>query len=159
MLEAIGYIILGLILVMVPGFLFSLVLYPKIERLDFWARMGVSLGLGVMLAAFVGYSIAMPGIKALYLGPFVIVTLVLSIILGILAYLRGGLIVITKYKDWATKIFLKVPKEGPMEKPKEEPIEKRPDERPIEKQPEEKPMEKPQEEPTEKPPEPPQADV
>ena len=77
MLEVIGYVVLGLILLMVPGFLFSTVLYPKRENLDFWARMGVSLGLGAMLAVITGYAIAMPGVSTLSLEPFVIATLII----------------------------------------------------------------------------------
>ncbi len=94
-MEAVVYVIAGLILVLVPGFLFSTVLYPKRDSLDLWSRVGVSVGLGAMLAVIVGYIIAMPGVSTLSLGPFVIATLVLSVIMAALSYLRGGLGVIS----------------------------------------------------------------
>ncbi len=105
MLEEVGYVIIGLILVIVPGFLFSTVLYPKKSSLDFWARAGASLGLGAMLAAIAGYIIAMPGVSTLSLGPFVTAILVLSVIMAVLSYLRGGLGVISPRLGGAPKIF------------------------------------------------------
>ena len=105
MLDVVGYVIMGLILLMVPGFLFSTVLYPKKESLDFWARMGVSLGLGAMLATIVGYAISLPGVSTLSLGPFVIATLIICVALGILTYLRGGFGVLDTYKSGFSKIF------------------------------------------------------
>lgn len=123
MLDVVGYIVLGLILLMVPGFLFSTVLYPKNESLDFWVRMGASLGLGAMLAAFIGYSISMPGIMALSLGPFVIATVVACIVLGVLTYLRGGFRVVTAYKNGVLKILRrqKTTPQQPPTKPPEQP--------------------------------------
>ena len=121
MLEAIGYVILGIILLMVPGFLFSTVLYPKRENLDFWARMGASLGLGAMLAAIVGYAIAMPGVSTLSLGPFVIAILIVTVVLAILTYVRGGFIVLSAYKSGVSKIFHR-------QKTAEEPQTKTPEE-------------------------------
>lgn len=121
MLQIVGYIILGMILVMVPGFLFSTVLYPKNENLDFWTRMGVSLGLGSMLAAFVGFSIAMPGIRSLSLEMFTIATLVVCIVLGILTYLRGGFTVLAAYRNRALKILRR--QKAPLQQPPTEPTE------------------------------------
>ena len=90
MLDIIGYVLLGIFLLMVPGFLFSLVLYPKLGSLDFWARVGMSLGLGVMLLIYVGFFIAKPELSMLQLAPFVGVTVGLCAVLAVLAYLRGG---------------------------------------------------------------------
>jgi len=105
MLEAVGYVVLGLVLLMVPGFLFSTVIYPKVENLDFWARMGVSLGLGAMVAAIVGYVISIPGVSTLSLGPFVMTTSIVCVVLAIIAYLRGGLIILSAYAGHILKIF------------------------------------------------------
>ena len=105
MLEAVGYVIVGLILVMVPGFFFSRVLYPKKGSLDFWERAGASLGLGIMLAAITSYIIAMPGVSTLSLSPFVIGTLILSVIMAVLGFLRGGLGAISPRLGAAPKIF------------------------------------------------------
>ncbi|MBC7219728.1 MAG: hypothetical protein H5T49_06340 [Hadesarchaea archaeon] len=111
MLEAAGYVIIGLILVLVPGFLLSIVLYPKRENLDFWSRAGTSLGLGAMIAALVGYVISMPGLSVLSLGSFVMGTLIVCIILAIIAYLRGGFGVIFWYKTQILCKFRKQRKE------------------------------------------------
>jgi uncharacterized membrane protein len=104
MIDAALYVILGVILLMVPGFLLSTVLYPRVDRFDFWTRMGASLGLGTMLAVIVGFSIAMPGISALSLVPFVEVTAVLCIAFAVLTYLRGGFKVVSAYRDGFLRI-------------------------------------------------------
>ncbi len=137
MLDVVGYIIMGLILLMVPGFLFSTVLYPKRENLDFWARMGVSLGLGTMVAVIVGYAISLPGVSTLSLGPFVVGTVGVCIVLGILTYVRGGVIIIIAYKNGMLKILhrgktLQEPQTKALEQPKpattEQPQTKTPEE-------------------------------
>jgi uncharacterized membrane protein len=121
MLEAIGYVIIGLIMVMLPGYLFSIVLYPGRESLDLWNRVGVSLGLGAMLTVVVGYIIAIPGVSTLSLGSFVAAALILSAIMAILGYLRGGLGVISARVNGAPKIFRR-------QKPAQEPQAKTPEE-------------------------------
>ncbi|HDI12661.1 MAG TPA: hypothetical protein ENF64_00930 [Hadesarchaea archaeon] len=97
MLEIAGYVILGVFLLMVPGFLFSLVLYPKLESLDFWSRMGVSLALGVLLLIYVGYFLAKPEVAMLQLWPFVGLTLGVCAVLAVIAYFRGGFEVLLTY--------------------------------------------------------------
>jgi len=121
MLEAIGYVILGLILLMVPGFLFSTALYPKPENLDFWKRMGASLGLGAMLAAVIGYAIAMPGVSTLSLGPFVAAISIVSVTLAILTYVRGGFAVLSAYKNGVSKVSRRKKAAEPQTKTLEEP--------------------------------------
>ncbi len=105
MLDIIGYVLLGIFLLIVPGFLFSLVLYPKLENLDFWSRVGVSLGLGVMLLIYVGFFIAKPELGMLQLAPFVGVTVGLCVVLAILAYLRGGAEVVLTYTRVVVRFF------------------------------------------------------
>lgn len=107
MLEVIGYVVLGLFLLMAPGFLFSLILYPKLESLDFWSRMGVSLGLGVMLLLYAGYFLARPELAMLQLGPFVGLTFGVCAVLAIVAYFRGGFNVLFVYLRPISKIFKK----------------------------------------------------
>ncbi|GEM_PF-748747 len=97
MLEIAGYVILGVFLLMAPGFLFSLVLYPKLESLDFWSRMGVSLALGVLLLIYVGYFLAKPEVAMLQLWPFVGLTLGVCAVLAVIAYFRGGFEVLLTY--------------------------------------------------------------
>lgn len=132
MLDVIGYVVLGFILLALPGFLFSLVLYPNLESLDFWTRVGMSLALGAMLVVYVGYLLARPELAALQLGPFVAGTAVLCVVFAVLAYFRGGFEVIIAYARAVRGIFrkFKLPKpplppkpEQPEEKPKEQPAE------------------------------------
>ncbi|MEM3420733.1 MAG: hypothetical protein QW835_04825 [Candidatus Hadarchaeum sp.] len=111
MLEAVGYVILGVFLVLLPGFLFSIVLYPKREHLDFWSRVGTSLGLGAMMGALLGYVISIPGLSTLSLESFTLATLIVSIILAIAAFLRGGFDVLSWYKNQILCRFRKPKKE------------------------------------------------
>jgi uncharacterized membrane protein len=105
MLDIIGYVLLGIFLLIIPGFLFSLVLYPKLENLDFWSRAGVSLGLGAMLLIYVGFFIAKPELRMLQPAPFVGVTVGLCAALAILAYLRGGAEVVLAYTRAVVRFF------------------------------------------------------
>lgn len=107
MLDIIGYVLLAMFLLIVPGFLFSLVLYPKLGSLDFWTRVGVSLGLGVMLLIYVGFFIAKPELRMLQFAPFVGVTLGLCVVLSVLAYLRGGAEVVLAYTRAVVGFFRK----------------------------------------------------
>jgi uncharacterized membrane protein len=122
MLDIIGYVLLGMFLLIVPGFLFSLVLYPKLENLDFWSRVGVSLGLGVMLLIYVGFFIAKPELRMLQLAPFVGVTMGLCVVLAILAYLRGGAEVVLVYTRAVVRFFRK----SRVSKPSQTPVPSQP---------------------------------
>jgi uncharacterized membrane protein len=124
MLDIIGYVLLGLFLLMFPGFLFSLVLYPKLEGIDFWTRLGMSLGLGAMLLLYVGFFIAKPELKMLQLAPFIGVTFLLCAVLAVGAYLRGGGEVVRAYTQAVFKFLrrVKVPKaEKPSPTPQPKP--------------------------------------
>jgi len=94
-LEAVGLIVAGLLAIGVPGFLFSLVLFPKLGDMDFWVRVGSSLGLGAMLVLYEGYALAR--LQALMLGGFIISTAVTSGILLAGVYIRGGGRVVSAY--------------------------------------------------------------
>jgi hypothetical protein len=145
MLETVGYIVLGLVLILVPGFLLSTVLYPKAGSLDLWSRVGMSFGLGIMLVIYEAFVIAR--LKALMFGPFLTATLITCGILGVLTYLRGGFGVVLTYVRGALRIPQKtiaiirgVPRKlGPpeIEGPKEVPAPAKPPEAPPEKPPEE----------------------
>ena len=119
-----------MILIMAPGFLFSLVLYPKLGDFDFWARVGASFGLGILVAAYIGFAIARAGM--LQLVPFVGVDLTLCVVFAILAYFRGGFEVISAYTQAALKVLRKLrppkPPKPPipqLEQPKEQPPEQK----------------------------------
>jgi len=140
MLDIIGYVLLGIFLLMVPGFLFSLVLYPKLGSLDFWARVGMSLGLGVMLLIYVGFFIAKPELRMLQFTPFVGVTVGLCVVLTILAYLRGGAEVVIAYTRAVVRFFRKFRTPKPPQTPA--PLQSKP-EKQAQPHPEKKASEKP----------------
>jgi outer membrane biosynthesis protein TonB len=97
MLETAAYILLGLFVIFGPGFLLSLVLFPKPGDFDFWQRVAVSFGLGVMLSIYIGAALSRPQIKALTLLPFTEGALILFGVFAVLAYLRGGMAVPAAY--------------------------------------------------------------
>jgi len=94
-IEVIGLVIAGLVAIGVPGFLFSLVLYPKLESFDFLTRAGMSLGLGALLVLIEGYALAR--MQALVLGGFVVSTAVLCGIFLPGVYFFGGSKVVSAY--------------------------------------------------------------
>jgi outer membrane biosynthesis protein TonB len=97
MLETVAYILLGLFVIFGPGFLLSLVLFPKLGDFDFWKRVAVSFGLGVMLSIYIGAILSRPQFKALTLAPFTEASLILFVILAVVAYLRKGMAVPAAY--------------------------------------------------------------
>jgi len=103
MLDVLVYVLLGLFVLMTPGFLFTLVLYPRRESLDFWARMGMSLGLGVLVLIYLGFVLAQPGVKMLTLVPFVLAVFGTCLLFAFIAYWRGGLGVAIIYWRWLVR--------------------------------------------------------
>lgn len=103
MLDVLVYVLLGLFVIMVPGFLFTLVLYPRRASLDFWGRMGVSLGLGVLVLIYLGFVLAQPGVKMLTLVPFVLAVFGTCLLFAFIAYWRGGLGVAIIYWRWLVR--------------------------------------------------------
>lgn len=142
MLDVFAYVLLGLFLLMAPGFLFMLVLYPRRESLDFWKRMGVSLGLGVLVLIYLGFVLAQPGLKILTLTPFVLAVFGACLLFALIAYWRGGLEVAIIYgRALVQKISrLRPPKPKPAP-PQEQPAP--PEEKPVP-PPEERPPQPPQ---------------
>lgn len=122
MLDTIAYILLGLILLFVPGFLFSLALFPRKDSFDFWERVGVSLALSVLVLIYVGFILAQPGLGMLTLAPFLGVVAVVCLLFTLVAFLRGGLEVIAIYRR---ALMQKLGKLRPP-KPKPAPVEERP---------------------------------
>ena len=167
MLDVLVYLLFGLFLLMVPGFLFTLVLYPRRESLDFWERMGVSLGLGVLVLIYLGFVLAQPGVKMLTLAPFILAVLGVCLLFAFIAYWRGGLEVAIIYARalvrkisrlrYARALVRKISRLRPP-KPKPVPPEKKPT--PSEQPPPPKELPAPPEEkpapPEERPAQPPQ---
>lgn len=151
MLDTIAYLLLGLILLFVPGFLFSLALFPGKDSLDFWERVGVSLGLGVLVLIYLGFVLTQPGLKMLTLVPFVLAVFGICLLFALIAYWRRGLEVAIIYERALMRKIsrLRPPKRKPAP-PEEKPI---PPELPT--PPEEKPAPPPEERPAQ-PPQPPQ---
>lgn len=143
------YIVLGCIVLFVPGFLLSLLFYPRRKDLDFWERVGVSVGLSVLIAVLVVVAVAQPDFKMLKAVPFFGSLLALSVVFAIIAYWRGGL-------KWVIGLFERLVVERfrrPKPKPEEPPPERPPSEQPT---PERPPPERPPPErptPEEPPPE------
>ena len=137
MLDKIVYVLLGLFILMVPGFLFTLVLYPRRESLDFWERMGVSLGLGVLVLIYLGFVLAQPGLKMLNLVPFVLALFGVCLLFAFIAFWRGGLEIAMIYER---ALMRKISRLRP---PKPKPVP--PQEQPA--LPEEKPAPPPEERP------------
>lgn len=87
MLETVGLVLAGLFIVLAPGFLFSVVLWPK-GTMDVWSRAGVSLSLGLMLLLYNAFAMAKMGSLTF---PSVFLTAsALSIVLFIGSLERGG---------------------------------------------------------------------
>ena len=119
MLETLGYILLGLFMLFAPGFLLTLVLFPKPKNLDFWERVAVSLGLGVMVLFYIGVVLARPEWKLLSLVPFTEAVLILCGFCAVAAYLRGGMAVPAAYARTVMRVVRKP-------KPSAEPTQEQP---------------------------------
>ena len=88
MIKAILYGLLGTILFLLPGFLLSLAAYPERNQLSLPSRLAVSLGLGVLLNAYLGIVLGRLGL--LRATPFLLASLLLWAGLGALALWRGA---------------------------------------------------------------------
>jgi len=127
MLETLGYILLGLFMLFVPGFLLTLVFFPKPGSLDFWERVAVSLGLGVMVLIYIGVVLARPEWKMLRLVPFMEAVLVLCGFFAVAAYLRKGYAVVAIYGRRVMQVIHKPkPPMPPPAQPPAQPTEEQP---------------------------------
>ncbi len=84
----IGYAILGAILLFIPGFLLSLLLYPGEDRFDFWKRIGTSIALSVFVDMIIITILAQPQLRSLKFTPVVGSILAFSAACGVLIFLR-----------------------------------------------------------------------
>jgi outer membrane biosynthesis protein TonB len=128
MLEIVAYILLGLFLIFGPGFLLSLVLFPKLGDFDFWKRVAASFGLGVMLSIYIGAILSRPQFKALTLAPFTEASLILFVILAVLAYLRKGMAVPAAYARATIRaVYKPKPPTPPAHEPPKHPAQPAPE--------------------------------
>lgn len=81
---------LGAFLLFIPGFLFTLALFPKRKDLTPLTRAAWSLGLGVVVALYVGVALARPDLKMLRLEPFLLAIAVFCAACAVVAYFRGA---------------------------------------------------------------------
>lgn len=88
MTETILYGLLGSVILLLPGFLLSLIVYPEKGQLDGPSRLMVSFGLGVLLQLYLGIFLAKLGL--LFFLPFFLSTLLLCFGLGLVAWMRGA---------------------------------------------------------------------
>lgn len=65
------YIILGIIILFVPGFLLSFLLFPGPEDLDVWERIATSVGVSALVDMVIITILAQPALSALKLVPVV----------------------------------------------------------------------------------------
>lgn len=99
-MEAILYGLLGLIILFLPGFLLSLVVYPRKEQLEWSSRLMVSFGLGILLLLYLGFFLAKMGL--LYLSPFLLSSFFLCLGLGLIAWARGAYL-FPRFFPWMKK--------------------------------------------------------
>lgn len=86
------YLILGILIFFVPGYLLSLLLYPNGKDLDFWERIGASFGLGALVITLIIAILAQPWLRALRLVPFLGAVILFCMACGaFLIYREGGL--------------------------------------------------------------------
>lgn len=71
-----------------PGFLLSLVVYPKKDQLELSSRLMVSFGLGILLQLYIGFFLAR--VDLLSLSPFLLSSLLLCLGLSLVAWVRGA---------------------------------------------------------------------
>jgi len=102
-------LVVGILTLMAPGFLASLAIFPKPEDLDFWKRVGVSFGLGVLVMIYLGFVLAGRGL--LVPKPFFAGLLISCGILGFVAFVRGGFRVVSHYLRYLP--FLRPPPPPP----------------------------------------------
>jgi len=91
-------LVVGILAIMAPGFLASLSVFPRPEDLDFWKRMGVSFGLGLLVMIYLGFALASKGL--LVSKPFFAGLLISCGVLGFLALVRGGFRVVSHYLQY-----------------------------------------------------------
>ena len=87
-MKAVFYALAGALLLLLPGFLLSLVAYPERDRLSLPLRMAVSLGLGVLLNVYLGILLGRLGL--LRTSPFLLSNLLLCAGLAVAAFARGA---------------------------------------------------------------------
>ncbi|KUO43247.1 MAG: hypothetical protein APU95_00045 [Hadesarchaea archaeon YNP_N21] len=125
MIDKLGYVLLGFVALVLPGLMLSLVIYPKKESFDAWQRLAISVGLSALVDVYIAVVLSWPGFKLLAAVPFFAGVFVFSGALAIVAYFRGGLQVISAYKNSLIGSLRKarVPAQEqvpPAEKPREE---------------------------------------
>lgn len=82
------YVLVGIVLLFLPGFLLTFVVYPKPRQLELWQRVVGGFGLSVLISIYLGFALAR--INRLSTGPFLGSFTLICIALGVAAYFRGA---------------------------------------------------------------------
>ncbi|MEM3011979.1 MAG: hypothetical protein QW084_01270 [Candidatus Hadarchaeales archaeon] len=88
MIGTIFYMVAGVLALLLPGLLLSLVAYPRKEQLDLSSRLAMSFGLGILLILYLGFFLAKANL--LSASPFFLSLLLMCAGLFALAFLRGA---------------------------------------------------------------------
>lgn len=89
MIGKIAYLLLGVVILFVPGFLLSFLVFPKKGSLDFWKRIATSIGLSALLDMLIITILAQPKLKALEFTPVVGSILIFCVACGAVIFLRN----------------------------------------------------------------------
>lgn len=84
----IGYVLLGIVVLFVPGFLLSFLLYAGSGKLDFWERLATSVGLSALIDMLIVTILAQPSISALRVFPVLGSILVFCGVCAVLLFFR-----------------------------------------------------------------------
>ncbi len=86
----IGYLLLGIVLLFLPGFLLGCLIYPGKDRFDFWTRLASSIGLSALVNMTIVMILSHPQIQALRFWPVVGTILGFSAVCGVLIPFADG---------------------------------------------------------------------
>ncbi|KXB07176.1 hypothetical protein AKJ54_00590 [candidate division MSBL1 archaeon SCGC-AAA382K21] len=84
----IGYILIGIFSLFVPGFILSFLLFSEPESLDFWERIATSVGLSALIVMLIITILAQPTFSALRFFPLIGSILVFCIASAIILFFR-----------------------------------------------------------------------
>lgn len=82
------YLLLGIVILFLPGFLVSFLLYSDTEKLDFWKRIAGSIGLSWLIDMVIVAILAYLSLLDIQFAPHVI--LAFCGVCGVLVFLKGN---------------------------------------------------------------------
>ncbi len=88
MIARIGYLIMGILVLFVPGFLLSFLLFSGEKNLGFWKRMITSIGLSAFIDMLIITILAQPLLSAMRFIPVVGSIGIFCVACGVLLFLK-----------------------------------------------------------------------